>query len=77
MTRSHWKVKIVGGGRSVRCVIHNRYSVSNVCLRILEKYLRYNLQQSSVMNCDALYATARSELALIEIFVNPGKIKSV
>ena len=74
MTRSHWKVKIVGDRW---CVIHNRYSVSNVCLRILEKYLRYNLQQNSVMNCDARYATARSELALIEIFVNPGKRKSV
>ncbi len=35
-------------------------------------------QLHSVMNCDARYASsARSELALIEIFVNLGKMKSV
>ena len=31
----------------------------------------------SVMNRDARYASVRSELALIEIFVNLGKMKSV
>ena len=55
--------------------IHNGYSVSNVCLRILVKYLLHNLL------CNELWrlryaSAARSELAQIEIFVNPAKIKS-
>ena len=63
-----------------RCVIHNRYGVSDPCVsqnscEISAPQLAHKLH--SVMNCDARYASARSELALIEIFVNLGKMKSV
>ena len=84
MTRSHWKVKIAEEGdrcwETPRCVIHNRYGVSDPCVsqnscEISAPQLAHKLH--SVMNCDARYASARSELALIEIFVNLGKMKSV
>ena len=66
-----------GRHRGVSFIIDtvSRMCVSQNSCEIFAPQLAHKLH--SVMNCDARYASARSELALIEIFVNLGKMKSV